>query len=484
VAFDTFWQVGIADWSLPGSWSNGRPGGEDNAYINNGGTARITQTNEQCYCLCLGQGAGESGTAEISGTGQLQAYRQEVGYEGVGAFIQTGGAHLATMLELAREPSSHGSYQLADGGLLAESEWIGIGGTGTFTQTGGTNIVTDFIQLGLVSGAYGTYNLTGGTHAISTWLELGDLAGSSGNYNLGGAGRLSAQAERMGFNGAGTFTQTGGTNEITDELYLGYGPTSTGTYTIGGGSLSVPNLYVGHYGSGLLNITGTDADITVSNKLKFAAASTLTAVPGSTIHMAGASLENENTDPTDLADLANLTLIFEGGTADVDFVEVASEDNGPVLDAWSDNLVLGTLQLGGLDPGRIQLVDNFDNQVGWAGPEAMYVNTIIPNAGANINLNGINLYYLNGGDPKQFFMSDADLDGKVDIFDLNALAANWGTGSGWAEGDFNGDLTADIFDLDVMATNWGSGTFPATVPEPIVLTLLALGALGVLRRRP
>lgn len=89
---------------------------------------------------------------------------------------------------------------------------------------------------------------------------------------------------------------------------------------------------------------------------------------------------------------------------------------------------------------------------------------------------------------------DCNLDGRVDIVDLNALAANWGAigCTSWAEGDFNGDHAADILDLNEMAAHWGYPRPPGIfedalagtgVPEPATMAMLAAGAAGLLMRR-
>jgi fibronectin-binding autotransporter adhesin len=121
---------------------------------------------------------------------------------------------------------------------------------------------------------------------------------------------------------------------------------------------------------------------------------------------------------------------------------------------------------------------------------------------------------------------DANLDGTVDFSDLVKLAQNYGntvsatTESWWTHGDFNYDGTVDFVDLVKLAQNYnGSVTAapavpslafagvsfqqdlaaafsepaaiaasfesfsPTAVPEPGALSLLAIGALALLRRR-
>lgn len=49
---------------------------------------------------------------------------------------------------------------------------------------------------------------------------------------------------------------------------------------------------------------------------------------------------------------------------------------------------------------------------------------------------------------------DANKDGKIDIFDFNALMINWGkTGTG-NSADFNSDGKIDIFDFNLLMINW------------------------------
>jgi fibronectin-binding autotransporter adhesin len=227
-AADNYWNVVSGDWSdtNPYPWSLGtEPTSSDYAYIQNGGTATITQIGEQCKYLYLGAtGTGNSGTIEMTGGDLTTSYYEYIGYSGTGIFTQSGGTN-SSNLDLGYNSGVSGSYNLSGTGQVsAYNEYIGYSGTGTFTQTDGTN--------------------------STTYIYLGNKTNSSGTYNVSDAGNLSAKYEYIGYSGTGTFNQTGGTNSITNFLYLGYNSGSSGIYTLSGGTLSTTNIYVGYSGTG------------------------------------------------------------------------------------------------------------------------------------------------------------------------------------------------------------------------------------------
>jgi hypothetical protein len=90
---------------------------------------------------------------------------------------------------------------------------------------------------------------------------------------------------------------------------------------------------------------------------------------------------------------------------------------------------------------------------------------------------------------------DSNNDGKVDVVDLGVLA-KWydstglatsavdpfGAGS-WQKADFSGDGKVDVVDLGILAKNYDWVGSPAVpTPEPLTLSLLATGALALIRR--
>ena len=77
-----------------------------------------------------------------------------VGFEGNGAFTQSGGANVvSTDLNLGYSSGASGAYNLSGGSLAVNgSEYIGFAGSGLFTQSGGAHTVANNLILGDTDG--------------------------------------------------------------------------------------------------------------------------------------------------------------------------------------------------------------------------------------------------------------------------------------------------------------------------------------------
>ncbi len=79
------------------------------------------------------------------------------------------------------------------------------------------------------------------------------------------------------------------------------------------------------------------------------------------------------------------------------------------------------------------------------------------------------------------FIGDVNLDGQVNATDLALMKTGFGQTAGYGLGNLNLDPVVDATDLLLMKTVFGNTK--SAVPEPTMLTLLAVGAAGLIRRR-
>jgi hypothetical protein len=182
---------------------------------------------------------------------------------------------------------------------------------------------------------------------------------------------------------------------------------------------------------------------------------------GSTI----ASLKIASTDPS------GMIVSTSGGLNMTGLLEVRS---GAVLKVQTSPLRVGSLAITGT--GKIDLqANNMIVDYTGATPAAAVRNLLHSGAIVSTGLApgrilgvgeastlGITMYEGQTVDSttlvtKSTFGGDANMDGKVDVTDLGALATNWQMAGEWMAGDFNYDGFIDVTDLGLLATNWQSG---------------------------
>ncbi|MDP9175190.1 MAG: hypothetical protein M3O30_15185 [Planctomycetota bacterium] len=249
----------------PGAYLNENVGYNGVGIFNQSGG---TNTFDNLY---LAVNYHSTGTYTLGDNAFLSAGQEIIGSRGIGAFNQAGGTNSTRSIGLG---GLSGTYTLSGTGNLNigpyGSENIG-GGNGNFIQTGGVQtLTTSAIYLGQYSNGTSRFNQSGGTNSlVASTLYLGFGAGSTASYSLGAGASLIATGisysnsyEYIGDSGIGNFNQTGGTNSLNSfdgAIYVGYNIGSTGNYLLSGGSLQFTGggaEYIGRFGVGNFNQTG------------------------------------------------------------------------------------------------------------------------------------------------------------------------------------------------------------------------------------
>ncbi len=238
------WSASSGDWSNAGNWGwlyqggppnpTNPPGLGDQTYINNQGTAIITQPGETCGLLII-----LSSGLQITGGGLTAAQECISGNPGAASIAQSSGTNSAQgpLWVGDYDGSGSGKYYLSGSAALsANGEWMGSGTvysgncTGVFNQSGGVNNSGSILVLALDTGDSGTYILSSGSLSVSGNLLVGN-------------------------GGSGTFTQSGGTNSVSGAVELGSLAGGGGTYNLNGGLLVLSQMSQGP-GTAAFNFSG------------------------------------------------------------------------------------------------------------------------------------------------------------------------------------------------------------------------------------
>jgi endonuclease/exonuclease/phosphatase family metal-dependent hydrolase len=182
--------------------------------------------------------------------------------------------------------------------------------------------------------------------------------------------------------------------------------------------------------------------------------------------------DSEVSDRLDIHNLASpsgytAALVLHGatGSGDTDAIDLVLPGGGiPGGGSAEADLAIDTSQLGSYT--AMWAIDTADESL----PGAQTGNTLEAQIAIEVALPG-----------------DVNRDGLVDQNDINAIIAGWGSAAdGWSAGDLTRDGLVDVDDLDMVRDHWlwtpaDVGGSPS-VPEPGTLLVMAVSALGVLRK--
>jgi hypothetical protein len=217
----------------------------------------------------------------------------------------------------------------------------------------------------------------------------------------------------------------------------------------------------------------SDTTITTGGASTLKVVSPLVA-PGRSITKAGAGTVQLERVQADLLDITGgtVTLTAKGSANSAAGTSVLSTlfvSAGAAIDLKNNALVNNYTTVGTLpdtlrqmiQSGRITTSLNADGHALGYADNGTLGRTVF--GGVNVQPNSVLIGYTYSG--------DANLDGKVNAIDFNALAANYGAASAklWINGDFNYDGAVNSLDFTALGQNFNR-SMPA--PAPILGTLL------------
>lgn len=221
-AVDFNWNVdGPADWNVGTNWDPEGPPTEDGngdngrefAYVNNGGTAEITDVIPDVADIFVGAGADTSGTLNQSAGNTFVANDSWmfVGQDGgTGTYNLSGGTQGKARLYVGRNAGGVGTLNLSGSGVVGGDFLVaGVGGgvatvnvsgggsantTGNIELQNATVTITDDalvksgneVWFGNGSGNTTTADIDSGTVEADTWIAIGRES-STGTVNLSGS---------------------------------------------------------------------------------------------------------------------------------------------------------------------------------------------------------------------------------------------------------------------------------------------------------
>ncbi len=414
--------------------------------------------------LWVGCGSGSSGTYQVTGQGDIDAYSIIVGRDASsgGYFLHNGEKLIALRggLVLGTDAGSSGVFRLqagASGGITTRWTTVGSNGEGDFHHLSGQHSIFttygtgdlrlkgsyelfagslhvggDIVNTGgstsLFSFKGGTLQVLGdggrGTISVGQLLIADDVPPTNITLNLSGASdeadTLIVDTLEIGSQGTGTLNQSSTTSVVQAvAVKLGVGSAAIGEYNFSGGSLSADTMDVGVAGAGEVFQSGSTSAVLTG---------ALTNDSGGTYHLLGGALSVDE-------------IIMDAG------VSSSFEISGGAL-TLGDRLTGGRLAIGTPDGSGSftlqtgQTIEASSFEMGDEQPGSFYqvggtVDLLQPLA-MSVGPGGAAHYELNGG-----FLDPNGLDPTVEAFGANAeFQMNGGT--------ILGDIVFDSTDFQML----------------------------------
>jgi hypothetical protein len=360
---------------------------------------------------------------------------------------------------------------------------------------------------------YTTFALTVNTTLPSQWKNNADGTWSPyGNWIGGVPGYLSDVAKFGSVITAPRTVTVDGARTLGSLIfdnankYTLSGSTITIDTTTGSGSINVVNgshtiatpLNINKPTN--INVTPSNATLTISGDITAAAGATLTKLGAGTAEVknvradgltisAGAVRITSNGSSTGTSNVKSLS-VTGSGALDLTNNSMVVEYGGSSPRAAIEGLIKNGFALGawtgaGITSSAAAAATQTDHRTALGIVESSDINTGTFSSfrGQTVDLTSVLVRYTAAG--------DANIDGTVDLTDFTLLASNFnGTSKRWYNGDFDYNGTVDLTDFTILASNFNytlpsdaAAPLGSVVPEPHALALVAAASLLVKRRR-
>ncbi len=464
------------------------------------GTGEVNMDNGRLSCNDLYVGYKGNGTLNVTENSMLDLDQgiMNIGYEaGSTGVVNIEGADLGfhPFAEIRVGYQGDGTLNITDGGVVNNYGCLigdEAGSTGIVTVDGIGSKLTSDLGLHIGKEGNGTLNIiNGGTVCVSEsdylHSSIGYDTGATGFVNVTGAGSTWTVNARIdiGNYGSGSLNITNGGTVNCEDALIGHFDGSTGVALVDGlgSTWNTDEMIVGARGSGSLIIkNGGTVKCNTSLIGNFNSDKALVNGSGSTWTTAEDLYVGYFGDGA--LTITDGGLVSVGGLLTMDY------------DTYGDNFI--NMATGGMlalhsDVDASGSLGDFLDLI--AGTDAIryWDDTILDWADITGATMGEDywLTYLTEGELAGYTMltvgqailsGDANNDGVVSAADYACVQANFGqAGIPGMLGDANGDGVVSAGDYAAVQANFGN-LASAVVPEPVTLSIIALGSLAMLRR--
>ena len=253
----------------------------------------------------------------------------------------------------------HGVYRMSGGTVKATGDFeVGPNGVGEFLQTGGSVTLQNWFNIGRYKNGNGTYTITGGSLLVNKAsnggadkVYVGNASNSSGTLNVGGSGQVEfkchlALGSQLDGNGGKGYANVYGNGNLltTGNIWIGHTGGETGEFRQTGGIAQCNGTTLvcsEDASSGLLDISGT-GEYRAAGGMTVGANGTLNVHDGGRLVAKSISTSKSTAKATFDGGTVVLTNITDGASLFGGFSSITVGAGGLTLDTAGYNVTMAT----------------------------------------------------------------------------------------------------------------------------------------------